>query len=89
MRSQEERLNWGLLNARQTCTCVHLGTCSYSLKGYEWLGARVLGIFNDFAVVHPVGALDDKARIRQIAAEPSRGLVDDLRRFCNDVRALR
>lgn len=67
----------------------HLGRCSYSLKDCVWIRITGFGIFNDFAIVHPVGALDGKVGLRQIAAEHSRGLVANLGRFSNDVWGLR
>lgn len=39
--------------------------------------------------MHPEGALDGKVGLGQVAAEDSRGLVADLRRFGNDVWGLR
>lgn len=59
------------------------------IEDYDWTGSGGFGIFNDFAIVLPVGALDDKVGIRQIAGEPSSGLVANLRRFGNNVWGLR
>lgn len=58
--------------------------CSYSPQDCE--GSRILrfGIFNGFAIVRPVGALDRKGGASQVAAEDSRGLVDDLWRISHD-----
>lgn len=58
--------------------------CSYSPQGYEG-GRRIrVGTFNGFAIVRPVGALDGKGGVGQVAAEESRGLVDDLLRISHD-----
>lgn len=54
-----------------------------------WNGSLGLGIFDDFAVVRPVGARDGKGGVRQVAVEDCRGLVADLRRFSQDCRAFR
>lgn len=57
--------------------------CSYSQQ--DCGGRRILrvGIFNGFAIVSPVGALDRKGGAGQVAAEDRRGLVEDFRRISN------
>lgn len=57
---------------------------SYSPQDCE--GSRIsrFGILNGLAIVRPVGALDGKGGAGQVAAEDSRGLVDDLRRISHD-----
>lgn len=51
---------------------------SYSPQGSDRRRLVRVGVFNDFAIVRPVGALDGKVGAGQVAAEDSRGLVDDL-----------
>lgn len=48
----------------------------------------LFGGVNDFAIKSPVGALADNAGICEVAAEHSRGLVGDFRRFSADVWCL-
>lgn len=50
--------------------------------------AILFGAFNDFAIKSPVGALTGHAGICEVAAEHSRGLVGDFRRFSVDVWCL-
>lgn len=57
----------------------------YLPKDCEWTGQSRLGIFNEFAIVRPVGALDGKVGLCQVTAEDCRGLVADLGGFSNDV----
>lgn len=58
--------------------------CSYLPQDCE--GRRIirLGIFNGLAIVRPAGAFDREGGAGQVAAEDSRGLVDDLRRISHD-----
>lgn len=50
--------------------------------------AILFGVFNDFAIKSPVGALTEHGGICEVAAEHSRGLVGDFRRFSVDVWCL-
>lgn len=58
--------------------------CSYSPQDCDGIRLICFGIFNGLAIVHPAGALDGEGGAGQVAAEDSRGLVDDLRRFSHD-----
>lgn len=59
--------------------------CSNLPVGGECNSLSWLGSFNDFAIVHPVGALDGETGLCQVAAQDSGGLVGDLRGIGNDV----
>lgn len=48
----------------------------------------IFGVFNDFAIKSPVGALAAHKGICEVAAEHSRGLVGDFRRLSVDVWCL-
>ena len=52
-------------------------------------GSVGLGLFDEFAVVRPVGALAGKVGLCQVAAEDGGGLIADLSRFSDDVWCLR
>lgn len=58
------------------------------LVGSVMCVAILFGAFNDFAIKSPVGALTGHAGICEVAAEHSRGLVGDFRRFSVDVWCL-
>lgn len=54
-------------------------------EGRVWSGIGGHGTINEFAIVHPVGPLDGKAGLGQVAAEDCGGLIHDLRGFSDDV----
>ena len=68
---------------------AHSGGCNYLPKTRDSSTIGGLGVFNKFAVVHPEGALDGDGRLRQVAVQDGRSLVDDLRWFRNNVWGLR
>ena len=77
-------------NLQRRYACItHAGRRSYLQEDREWSGIFGLGSIDDFAVERPVGSLDGKGVLRQVAAEDCAGLIADLPRVGNDVWGLR
>lgn len=66
----------------------HMDAFFCLLEGSVMHVVILFGVVNDFAIKSPVGALTEHGGICEVAAEHSRGLVGNFRRFSADVWCL-